>query len=593
MGTMLPFAVLSLVGAVAGSCGTGGAAAAVRPSAMTAAETVGESCPVVADYGQPLIVDWKAYQRANLEEAMNAGVAVVAYDCHTIRLLGDGHIDGTYGTLGVSRKEEVVELENADEIRANLPTLGVKLAVDLQAELQRGSTLNLAMIMVGKRRTTLSTARRAQLSGSCDGATHFVRGAFMGAFAMATGTRGKVGTSARLFGSDVSADSTSTRGVKNKDGDPSICEQVQPGASSLPNGCNAILRLELSPIATGEEPAAIDPSSDTPSASRAGAACPQGMALSGGKCTRATATQVHDCRSGATEDCAAQCGLGSAASCASLGEQYFFGSGVGKDVALAASLFEKGCAGGSAWACSDLGTAYAHGAGVPRDLPRALALYKKACDAGEPLGCGNLGAEYALGEGVPHDDAQALESFRRACEGGDANGCSNLGAMYAFGHGVTKDATRAMDLFKRACDAGHSKGCENIKQLRDIQAAGAAEASKPPPPPAAPAEFWCYDLATPGRRARGDHSYSCFSSNGECDVDRRHSLGFQAGESVPECRKVQRAYCYYARYAGRDIVCDMSMAACRGDAASEAKSSSIPVPECKEYATPPPGHYLM
>lgn len=171
-------AATSLVAVVLGACAPGAAGSAVRPNDPTAAQAVGESCPIVVDYGQPLVVDCKPHQRANLEEAMNAGVAVVAYDCHSLRLLSDC-LDGSYGTLGVSRKEEVIELENADEIKANLPTFGGKLAIDFKAEMQRGSALNLAMIMVGKKRTTVSSAERGQLRGTCDGATHFVRGAFM------------------------------------------------------------------------------------------------------------------------------------------------------------------------------------------------------------------------------------------------------------------------------------------------------------------------------------------------------------------------------------------------------------------------------
>ena len=171
------------------ACAAGGPGAAMRPNDPTAGDALGESCSAVAPYGQPLVVDWKPHERANLEEAMASGVAVVAYDCNSLRLLGDCHVEGSYGTLGVSRKEEVVELESADEIKANLPTFGVKLAADFRAEIQRGSAINLAMILIGKRRTTVSSAGRGQLRGTCDGATHFVRGAFMGAFAMGTGTR--------------------------------------------------------------------------------------------------------------------------------------------------------------------------------------------------------------------------------------------------------------------------------------------------------------------------------------------------------------------------------------------------------------------
>jgi len=48
---------------------------------------------------------------------MREGVAVVAYFCDGIRLLKDCHIDGQYGFMGMTRREQVVRLENADELR--------------------------------------------------------------------------------------------------------------------------------------------------------------------------------------------------------------------------------------------------------------------------------------------------------------------------------------------------------------------------------------------------------------------------------------------------------------------------------------------
>jgi hypothetical protein len=357
----------------------------VRPADPTAREATGESCTAVADHGQPLVVDWKSHERANLEEAMAGGVAVVAYDCRMLRLLGDCHLDGSYGTLGISRKEEVIELENADEIKANLPTFGGKLVADFKAEMDRGSALNLAMIMVGKRRTTVSSAARGQLRGTCEGATHFIRGAFLGAFAMGTGTRGRVSAAAQLFGSGTSGESTSTKRVKNRDGDPTVCTQVQPGASSLPAGCSAILRLELAPLAA---PATVTAGrSNMEGGQPTGAACPQGLVLSGGKCTLPNATRGHDCTPGAAAECATECEKNSAQSCANLGAMYISGDGVAKDYAQAVALSRKACDGGEPLGCSNLGLMYARGDGVAKDTARAVALYRKACDGGETGAC--------------------------------------------------------------------------------------------------------------------------------------------------------------------------------------------------------------
>ena len=115
---------LALIPAAIG-CGTGATGQAARPVERTAAEALGEptsSGCQVGDNDQPLVVDWKAHERSNLEEAMQDGVAVVAYDCNSLRLLRSCRVDGGYAFLGTSKKEELVRLNDADEVKTNLPS---------------------------------------------------------------------------------------------------------------------------------------------------------------------------------------------------------------------------------------------------------------------------------------------------------------------------------------------------------------------------------------------------------------------------------------------------------------------------------------
>jgi uncharacterized protein len=59
--------------------------------------------------------------------------------------------------------------------------------------------------MVGKRKTTWANALQQDLRGNCDGATHFVRGATVGAFAMRSGVMGRARSVAELFGAGLEA----------------------------------------------------------------------------------------------------------------------------------------------------------------------------------------------------------------------------------------------------------------------------------------------------------------------------------------------------------------------------------------------------
>ena len=146
----------ALLGASMSACGPGAVGAAVRPGDRHASDALGEGkCRNTKGGGQPLIVDLQAHERADLEESMQTGVAVVAWDCDALKLLRDCKADGGYAFHGLSPQELMVKLEDADEVKANLPTFGPKILASFEAEMGRGATIDLAVAMIGKRRTTV------------------------------------------------------------------------------------------------------------------------------------------------------------------------------------------------------------------------------------------------------------------------------------------------------------------------------------------------------------------------------------------------------------------------------------------------------
>ena len=405
-------------------------------------------CRMVSDFGEPLIVDWEAHQRGNLEEAMHDGVAIVAYDCHSLRLLNGCRIDSTYGFMAFSKKEEDVRFENADEVTANLPAFGLTLLKGLSGELTRDSTLDLAMILVGKKRTTVREAGRELLLGgtACNGATHFVRGAFVGAFAMGTGTKGGINLGAALF----KAGSNSTKVSKYRDGESEKCEQVKSDSPSAPDNCDALVRLELVALGT---------SGSTGDTGLKQQTCSAGLFMSGGKCVPSADDKAHQCKPGDLADCTAQCGRQHAGSCVNLGFMYEDGEGVNKDKPKAAALYKQACDGADSGGCNELGAMYSDGSGVNKDEARAAALFKLACDGGSPYGCRNLGRDYEWARGVNGDFARAATLYKQACDGGSGQGCLGLSNLYYAGRGVNEDKARAVALDKQACDGGYAYGC--------------------------------------------------------------------------------------------------------------------------------------
>ena len=117
------------------ACGAGEAARPQDPTyaGVTGAEPGGAICHDVKADGTPLIVDWRPEDRGDVEVAMKRGVAFVHYDCSTIKLVPDCTAPGTYGFIGMTRKEQVISLANADEAKANLPFSGGTLGASFRA----------------------------------------------------------------------------------------------------------------------------------------------------------------------------------------------------------------------------------------------------------------------------------------------------------------------------------------------------------------------------------------------------------------------------------------------------------------------------
>jgi uncharacterized protein len=478
-------------------CGPGKVAGAIRPDAPTAADALGSSgeCHAVDKFGEPMVVDWKPDQRLELEVAMKDGVAVVAYDCKSFRLLKDCHVDGMYGFVGTNTKEQVVQLENADEIKANLPLSGAGIAAKIGGELSRGTSLDIALMMVGKRRTTWAAVTKEDLRGECEGATHFVRGATVGAFAMTTGSQAKVRAAVEIFGVGAEGGSESSKKIGNKDGSLESCKSAEPEASSPPSQCGALVKLELQAIGA-EKPKDNVASQNS---------CPRGLVLTKGKCTTPKDAMPHQCFSGDLQDCTKQCNKGDVGSCNTLGAMFFHGSGAEQSPQQAFKFFKLACDQGNGNACANLSIMYDQGEGTERDPAKAFSLAKKACDDGSPDGCANLGVYYEKGVGTDKDSAKALrlfkvgcdagspgacfnaalscqkgfsgspdlvkaaEYYQKSCYGGDVRACSNVGVMYKEGQGVAKDPKRAMYFYSRTCNSKDEKyriyGCHNIAEL--------------------------------------------------------------------------------------------------------------------------------
>lgn len=196
---------------------------------------------------RPLIIEWPATDRASLEGRLRrGGVIVVHHEGCTVEVLRDCAAPEThYDYIGITRKNDRITIRSADELYVNMPLTAVRLA----ATLARAGELNVEMALVGNYEAQRSRFDVAELEGHCDGATHVIGAAQVGAFVFHTGAAADIGTSVdvELVGG-VGASSSASREILNQDGNAMACEASSTSDEGPPSECGALLRLELTAL---------------------------------------------------------------------------------------------------------------------------------------------------------------------------------------------------------------------------------------------------------------------------------------------------------------------------------------------------------
>lgn len=431
-----------------------------------------------------VVVDWTPEMRGDIEVAMKEGLALVQYDCRSVKLLPACALEGEYGYIGTTRREKRIEMNSRDEVAANLPVGGLTWLSDLGGKLGRERSLLAQLVMVGKRSSAKKRAARDELGDGCEDATHFVRAATLGAFVVATGTSAELAASAKIVGKGASAGSTSSTKIQAQDGDLEACQASSADGKAPPDQCGAVLRIELEPIG-----------GDAPPAELAIAACPPGFVEAAGACRKPGAAP-HQCTPGDVAACDTQCAAGHGGSCAALALAFRDGTGVKTDWAKATQHAQAACDADVAAGCRIVAAAKLDGKGTKKDKAGAIALLDRVCLAGDALGCVELGkakladkklagdAQYAFrracyggGEhegcawlgtlyvegkgGMSASPKVGAKFLEKGCKEGSARACADLAALYKAGKGVAKDPARAKELYAVACNGGDEKACKH------------------------------------------------------------------------------------------------------------------------------------
>lgn len=272
------------VGLLAPACGPSGNLGelmATPPELELEGQT---KCKLRKSVRKPLIVEWPAADRAQLEAEAKGSVVVVAYDGCEMRLLPHCEPPTRYHYVPVTPKQDTLRIRNQDELYAAIP-IG---ASGFEAKLASHGQLTITMTTVGRYVAESVEVHREQLKGRCLGATHILAGLTVGAFEFSAGADAEAGVGGEVVGVGAGVKTAGGRETLSKDGSFEACEKESTD-DKPPAGCAALLRVEVVTLAEGpapppEPPAAVQPGPEPPAAEPEGTECAEGTTLRGRYC---------------------------------------------------------------------------------------------------------------------------------------------------------------------------------------------------------------------------------------------------------------------------------------------------------------------
>lgn len=199
-------------------------------------------CRVAASQSSPLVTEWPASEKANLEVLLRNGTVAVAYSGCSMRLLPECRVSGEYHWQQTTPATDSLEINDADELFAKLP-LG---AASLEAELKRSGKLSVKTTVAGQLRLANASLADVPREGPCAQATHLLTGLSLGAFALTAG-----GQKDSKLGAEVSVVGTGVKTERSADllrsaGDFDSCAQ---GTAESPHvNCASPIQAFLTPL---------------------------------------------------------------------------------------------------------------------------------------------------------------------------------------------------------------------------------------------------------------------------------------------------------------------------------------------------------
>lgn len=152
-----------------------------------------------------------------------------------------------------------------------------------------------------------------------------------------------------------------------------------------------------------------------------------------------------------------------------LGEMYYSGQGVEKNLVEAAEWFRKAAEQGHAEAQNRMGEFYYNGWGIKKDYKEAVKWYQLAATHESTKAQTALGNMYYNGTGVVKSYFNAVWWYSQAAERGNVWAQYYLGNMYRNGLGVERNLKKARELYQQASEQGHIGAMRALESTKSFK----------------------------------------------------------------------------------------------------------------------------
>lgn len=202
----------------------------------------GARCRVAASQSTPLVTEWPASEKANLEVLLRNGTVAVAYSGCSMRLLPECHVHGEYHWQRTTPATDSIEISDSDELFAKLP-LG---AASLEGELKRSGKLSVKTTVSGQLRLENANVNEVPREGPCAQATHIVTGLSLGAFALTAGGQKENKLSASVSVGEAGVKTEKSADLLRSAGDADSCAQSTNDSPHV--NCASPIQAFLAPL---------------------------------------------------------------------------------------------------------------------------------------------------------------------------------------------------------------------------------------------------------------------------------------------------------------------------------------------------------